>query len=60
MANFGLWLKNQSWHEIYHNDDVNFKANFLQNTLMSKFCDIFPLKTVKISEDDEPWFTEKL
>ena len=40
--------------------DVNFKADFLQNTLMSKFNEIFPQKSIRVSEDDEPWFTEKL
>ena len=60
IAAYGTWLKNQSWHELYQNNDVNFKAEYLQDILMAKFYELFPLKSMKISEDDEPWFSDKL
>ena len=37
IAFFGTWLKDQNWNEIYQSDDINYKAEFLQHTLMSKF-----------------------
>ena len=41
-------------------EDVNQKADFLQNSLMRLFYDVFPLKSMKISNDDEPWISENV
>ena len=60
LAEFGEWLRTKNWSEMYLNNDINFKANFFQNTLLQQFFQIFPLKQMKISEDDEPWFNDNL
>ena len=60
VAKFGLWLQDQSWMELYKSNDVNYKANFLQQTLLNKYYELFPLKTFKVSPDDKPWFTKSL
>ena len=54
LAQYGNWLKVQNWSEIYRNEDIDFKANFFQNTLLHKFYEIFPMKSMKVSEDDQP------
>ena len=53
-------VKGKKWTPLYDSEDANFKANILQKTLMEKFYELFPLKTLKMSEDDQPWFTQDL
>ena len=60
LADYGNWLKGQNWSELYQSNDIDFKAEYLQNTLLTKFYEIFPIKTMKVSDDDQPWFTNKL
>ena len=41
IARFGIWLRDMNWREIYESEDVNFKAEFLQKTLLAKYEDFF-------------------
>ena len=55
---FGRWIVCHNWHELYKCENEHEKAEILQNTLMNKYYECFPVKTRKISSDDEPWVTE--
>ena len=49
---FGEALKNIDWKDFYKINDVDVKADFLQNMLMEMFYQNFPQKTLKVSDDD--------
>ena len=57
---FGRWLNEQNWHEIYALTTVDEKVESFQNILMQKFYSIFPLKEFKVSQDDKPWISKQL
>ena len=57
---FGRWMVSYNWHDLYTCRNVNDKAEFLQNALMSKYYECFPVKTMKLSSDDEPWVTSRI
>ena len=52
MAEFGRWLSKESWMEIYKSDDINFKTEYFQQTLLPKYEEIFPLRTMRVSDED--------
>ena len=54
------WLKNESWAQVLDQDCVNLKANTLQNTLISKYYECFPEKVRIVSNNDQPFYTNKL
>ena len=60
ISNYGYWLSQQNWSDFYKTENVNEKAVYLHQTLLNKFHEIFPLKQIKMSNDDKPWFTDKL
>ena len=57
---YGRWLADQTWGSIYAEMDCHRKAELFQDTLMKKFYEIFPLKSMKVSQDDQPWFSKSL
>ena len=57
---FGRWIMQHNWHDLYTCKDVNKKAEVLRETVMSKFYEFFPVKTIKLSSDDDPWVSEKV
>ena len=57
---FGTWIQNQDWHEILNEPSVDLKAELLQNMVIEKLDEFCPTKTRRISNDDQPWFTENL
>ena len=60
LATYGAWLREHDWSSLYYSNDINFKAEYLQNILLKKYLEIFPLKCFKTSDEDQPWFTDKL
>ena len=60
LAKYGAWLKEQNWTNFYQIENVDMKAEFLHESLKTKFHEIFPLKQIKLSSNDKPWFNEKL
>ena len=60
VAEFGLWLRNMSWDEVYNSSDINYKTNYFQQKLLEKYHEIFPLITFRVCEEDKPWFTKSL
>ena len=57
---FGRWITGYNWHSVYRCTDVHMKAELLQDILMCKYHECFPLKTLKLCEDDDPWVTNKI
>ena len=56
----GVWIQEQRWGDIYKAKDVNEKSEILQNMLMKKLDEIFPLKLSKFTSDDKPWVTSEI
>ena len=54
---FGQWITSYNWHSVYRCTDLHNKAELLQDILMSKYYECFPLKTIKLCDDDDPWVT---
>ena len=54
------WLSKETWIGLYSISDVDKKAEFFQNTLLEKLDLFFPLKTVHLSDDDQPWVSAKV
>ena len=54
------WLKTENWEQVFNEPCANMKAQFLQNTLVSKVNEYFPEKTRIISCNDQPFFSYKL
>ena len=56
----GQWVQAQNWHEIYLEKDANMKAEMFENMIMEKVNFLFPEKSIKVSEDDQPWANSEL
>ena len=56
----GRWIQEQSWAEIYQSKDINEKANILQDMILNKLNEIFPMKKAKFTSDDQPWVTSEI
>ena len=54
------WLMDENWKNVYEAETSHLKAENFQNTLMDKFYEFFPEKTIKFNSDDAPWMTQKL
>ena len=57
---FGHWIKQQTWSEILNAETVDEKAETLQDMLLKKCDKYLPVKTRKISTDDQPFCTQKM
>ena len=56
---FGRWLSEQRWNEVLRESTIDRKAEVFQQMIYSKYCQYFPLKTLKVSDSDQPWYMEK-
>ena len=56
----GRWLQKQTWEEIYGCLDAHEMAEQLQNMLIDSLDKFLPMKTVKFTNDDEPWVTKEI
>ena len=54
------WFIDQTWDQVYSVQSAHKKAEIFQQLLTQKLDEIFPIKTRKISSDDQPWVTHKL
>ena len=57
---YGRWLIQQSWNEIYTLGSLNKKVELFQKILMVKFNSVFPIKEYKVSSDDKPWISKEI
>ena len=55
-----MWLENKYWEEIEMTPSSHNKADILHSTLMSKINEVLPVKTIKVSNDDQPWCNEEV
>ena len=60
IRNMKHWLIQEDWTDVLEADSANKKAEIFQNTLASKYNEFFPKKSIKVSNDDQPWITQKL
>ena len=60
MTKLEEWFQNQTWGNIFNTVCVNEKAINLQKVVMEKVEECLPMKCRKISNDDQPWYTEEL
>ena len=54
------WLLDFDWKEVYEAETADNKAEKFQKILVQKVDTFFPIKTRKVCNDDQPWFTFKL
>ena len=54
------WIENEDWNAVRQEKSAHMKAKILQNILLSKYKEFFPEKRRKVSNDDQPFFTERL
>ena len=57
---YGEWLAEQTWAGIYAEQDCHKKAEIFQTQLLQKYEEIFPIKQLKICDEDKPWFSKSL
>ena len=57
---FANWIENYSWAEIYECEDGHRMAELFQNVLLDNYKRIFPIKTLKVCDEDRPWITTDL
>ena len=56
----GEWIQQQSWQDIYRCQDLNTKAEILQNMMKQKLDEFLPTKVMKVTDDDKPWVTQQV
>ena len=57
---FSIWIKKQTWSEVYECGTAHKMAEKFQSLLMENFQKCFPIKMVKFCDDDRPWFSKSL
>ena len=57
---FRSWIEEQRWHDIYSCTSAHEKAAKFQHILMDNFHRCFPIKTLKVCDDDQPWVSKGL
>ena len=55
-----MYMKEQKWETVKGAITAHEKAETLQTILVKNLDKFLPTKTIKISSEDEPWFTTKL
>ena len=60
LKKFSSWIENNNWIQLYKAKGVDKKAELLQNLLVSKYQECFPVKILKISCEDKPWVTSDI
>ena len=54
------WLIEEDWKNVTEAKTSNEKAETFQNILRNRFNLCFPKKQIKVSNDDQPWFSQKI
>ena len=60
MEEYGKWLAEQNWNQLYAETDCHKKAEVFHNLLIEKFHEVFPAKSFKVCSEDKPWITRSL
>ena len=54
------WFMSEHWETVHSAEPANQKAEIFQETIAKKYNDFFPKKYQKLSNEDQPWITQKL
>ena len=57
---FGRWIIQEPWVEVFDAKTPTKKVEVFENLLSTKLNEHFPQKTVKITNQDQPWITPDL
>jgi hypothetical protein len=60
LTNFGNWIKEQNWQNVYDATTAYDKACILQIELLKKLNEFLPEKMTTFSSDDQVWMTAGL
>ena len=60
MSKMTDWLVDENWECIYSLKNAHEKAQKFQELLVEKYTESFPEKTIKYTDEDQPWMTEML
>ena len=55
-----LWLQEETWATVTHEESANRKAEVFQSLLLTKYEEYFPEKVCKVSSDSQPVYNNKL
>ena len=55
---FQSWVEGETWSDIYTCTDIHMKAASFQKIVIQNFEKCFPIKSLKICDDDRPWVTK--
>ena len=54
------WLSGEDWKTVSNAKTSNDKANTFQDIMVTKYKEFFPIKIIKVTNDDQPWISQKL
>ncbi|XP_072021915.1 uncharacterized protein [Amphiura filiformis] len=57
MREFGIWIGERNWSEVYEKTSAVEKCNAFYTTLQEGIDRYFPIKTMKVHSADKPWMT---
>ena len=60
MITYNMEMKNCDWENLFMAQSAHEKAAILQDTHVTIVEKCFPTKTIKVSSDDCPWWTNQL
>ena len=55
-----VWLDSKHWEDVEGAHSPHDKAQTLHSSLMEKINEVLPVKTIKVSDDDQPWCNEEV
>ena len=54
------WLSGEDWKTVSNAKTSNDKASTFQDIMVTKYKEFFPIKILKVTNDDQPWISQKL
>ena len=60
LQEFGRFITTHDWSEVLNVSDVNNKVEAFHNTIRTKYEEVFPEKSIRVSQLDKPWMTPQL
>ncbi|XP_071948788.1 uncharacterized protein [Antedon mediterranea] len=60
MRQFGQWLVDYEWNNVYDLMDTNDKTVMLATTLQNAYYSNFPTELLKMRSTDHPWLTKRV
>ena len=60
LSSFNAWLNLHSWEYLCSIKDINMKTRYFHDLILHKVDEIFPMKSLRVSKDDQPWITQDI